>query len=523
METPERNNLIATSIILIIFFTVGYIFTATDNLAGFSDDSATYMIMADNLSPFSETSDSFMRSYHYHHLPPGFPLIQAIFNIHNSLYATHILILIELTVAVIFFIQLSKTALGRDFYLLPAITLLLLPGLWMEMLRIISEHQYMMLSLITLYFVTRNTDRSYTFITLIGLLIGFAILTRTIGISLLIATLLYLVFSEDNKHFSYSKLLLLILLSCAPFITWGILKPEIEHSYFSDLIRALINDGIINTVKNSLVNIPHAWVQNIALRPSAIYAPQYFIALISGLIVILGMISRIRSPDTIYTILYMGILMIWPYPDEMSRFLYPLLPFLTLHFISGLRLTTNALRRHMIAIFLLFIITVPAPALFAVYDRYKVGSDLLGIDVSHIPELYTTTSSKKAYSTAIIWNGTIELMKSLKPVSSHYGKALTIKPQFLTYLSNVYSEKIPLYIPDHKEEYYRYIMDSGASHIILTTIPVSIPADNINMTEILSNISDIGFKLNINTNTDKITVLTMMNIRRQVSPPRQTG
>ena len=188
--------------------------------------------------------------------------------------------------------------------------------------------------------------------------------------------------------------------------------------------------------------ILHAWVQNIALWPQAVNHLHYFITLLFAVPAILGMTIRARSPETRYLLFYLGILIVWPYPDDMSRFLYPVMPFILLNLVVGIQWLTrgNRVRNLKHFLILLFILAAITPSHIKAYERYNLGKSLFGNDVTHIPELYTLQSEKDAASTSLIWHKTAEFMKSLKQVSAGYGMTLTIKPQFLTFYSDIKAE-----------------------------------------------------------------------------------
>jgi F0F1-type ATP synthase membrane subunit c/vacuolar-type H+-ATPase subunit K len=504
--------------LLLLFVLLASWFSISDHLAGFSDDSATYLIMAGNLSPYDDVPESHRLSYHYDHLPPGFHVLAAVLGIHPNIELLHALILFELVIALVLFSLLCKSLLPRNQYLIPVIMFAMSPGLWMEMLRITSEHQYMLLSLAVILMLHKYPRSNVSTLFVIALLVGLAILTRTIGISLLMAFFVHMLIRDKTK--SAHRTFLILFACLIPAAIWNATKPDITYSYISDLMDTyskLELYQIFLMIGSSMEALGNAWIQNIALRPEAINKFQLIMAITLGLFIIPGLIIRKGSPETLYILFYLGIAVIWPYSDEMPRFLYPVMPFLILYAYTGLTGAFNALNWG-IARFpaiVAIILSIYVPSTLAIYERYKIGYDAAKTQVTYIPELYTIHSSDKAVSTAVSWHETLNFMESLKPIHEGYGLTLTIKPQFLTFLSDIYAEKIPLYERRYEKEYFEYIYQQNARHLLISTIPVTKQGQDTNIIEVLKKIADERFSLVYMNHDQRVTIATMMDIRRR--------
>jgi hypothetical protein len=504
--------------LLLLFVLLASWFSISEHLAGFSDDSATYLIMSGNLSPYDDVPESHRLSYYYHHLPPGFPILAAVLGIHHNIPLLHTLILFELAVALVLFGLLCKLLLPRNQYLIPVIMFALSPGLWMEMLRITSEHQYMLLSLAVILMLHKSPRSNVLTLFIIAFLVGLAILTRTIGISLLMAFFVHMIKRDQTR---YALKTLLISFTCLiPVAVWSVTKPDITYTYISDLVDTYSKQDlhqIVLMLGSSIEALGNAWIQNIALRPEAVNKFQLIMAITLGLFILPGLVLRKRSPETLYILFYLGIAVIWPYSDEMPRFLYPVMPFLILYAYTGLIGVFNALHwnKAKFPIIATITLSIYIPSALAIHERYEIGYGSANTRTTYIPELYTIHSRNKAFSTAVSWHETLNFMESLKPIHEGYGLTLTIKPQFLTFLSDIYAEKIPLYDRKYEKEYFKYIYQKNAKHLLISTIPVTKQDQDTDIIEVLKKIADERFSLVYMNHDEKVTIATMMDIRRQ--------
>jgi len=386
------------------------------------------------------------------------------------------------------------------------------------MLRITPEHQYMLLSLTVILLLHKYSQNNILMLVMIALLIGLAILTRTIGISLLVAFFIHMI-KRDQSRYSLRSLVILCI-GLIPAAVWHETRPDIGHSYISDMVNIYSKQDlqqIFLMLGSSIKALGTAWIQNIALRPEAVNELHLITAIIVGLFILPGLVIRKNSPETLYVLSYLGITVIWPYPDEMPRFLYPVMPFLILYAYTGLTAALNALHWNAgkFIVAAAIALSVYAPSALAIYERHTIGYGADNARVTYIPELYTIHSRDKAFSTAVIWHETLNFMESLKPFHEGYGLTLTIKPQFFTFLSDIYAEKIPQYDSAYEKEYFDYLYRANAKHLLITTIPITTSENDVDIVKVLQKVAEERFSL-VHMNNDRmVNVVTMMDMRQR--------
>jgi hypothetical protein len=499
---------------------VAYGFGVSNRLAGFSDDSATYLIMANYFSPFTETPESLIRAYQNVFLPPGFPIVLAFFGGAESIYISHVIVISEVLLAIAICYFLFKKTLGPGIAIYPLLIFITLPGMWIELLKIMSENQYMLLTFGFLCFVEfrKNNPLSKaanSFIT--GLFLSFILLTRDIGYSMLIAYLIWLMHSEKTavikKDFIYLVVGLVI-----PLVLWTGVKPDSMHSYADDFLLFQQSSSpivtLFTTITDNIYALHQAWLTNLVLFTLDNDITREIIIFISLLLVLAGWVGRIKKLDGLYVLIYVAVLLLWPYTSEMNRFIYPIMPLLLMYFLLGIktiRVINNS--RYLIPVIsIVFILLITTPALFFIAKRHQLGSDIYHEDVTNIIELYKNPSVYDAFRTALIWNHTHASMKTLATYFGKNDRILAVKPTFFTYLTGIYAEKLPRDSGYKFDEWISTVKSTGATHLFVST--VTIPA-NPNGTKIISKLSYYAEEVMIETynlNDQEIPIMAIYRL-----------
>jgi len=106
-----------------------------------------------------------------------------------------------------------------------------------------------------------------------------------------------------------------------------------------------------------------------------------------------AIIHRLRRlcPDTFYVVFYVALILVWPHPDHMTRFVYALMPLALLYTFAGVcvaldRYPAVPSRPVRLAAVLLMLALV-YPNVFVLIDRYNTPI------ASHIPEDFRHTHS----------------------------------------------------------------------------------------------------------------------------------
>lgn len=219
-----------------------------------------------------------------------------------------------------------------------------------------TELLYLALSILALWFAERYLDEGREWLGVAtGVFLGLTCLTRTIGITLVVAVgFNYLIKRQYRKM---CMALAVSTLFIIPWFLWQHLAKSPTGSpttlYYTNYIgdfRTFVTDvGFISNVV--ITNLPFllvftppalCWALENAQLKDPIFLP---LLLLSFALMTLGYLRSWRygvSLPGLYMVFYFGILLLWPYP-HYDRFLIPLLPFLMLFMLRQLKILTSPL------------------------------------------------------------------------------------------------------------------------------------------------------------------------------------
>lgn len=213
---------------------------------------------------------------------------------------------------------------------------------------ILTEIPFLFFFLLSLLLFQDSMSRGIRLF-LASLAIVMSYYIRSIGVALLIATPLFLIFKREFKQLIFILFLFVILVS--PWILRGMMLGEEGVSYTAYFLlrdpydvhsgQITFSQSLSRIGKNakfySTNLIPKTLFPKSILPPpqkgfSIVLAPLILGVLVLGFVVDLKKGVRLEHP---YLIFYSAILLLWPQKWSSPRFLIPILPFLFLYFALG--------------------------------------------------------------------------------------------------------------------------------------------------------------------------------------------
>ncbi len=384
-STPTTTLLQKIVIACWILLGLSYYFYTWHDMPSFISDGFIYLLQADYFSPYSDIAsnitDYAIRSRSF---PPLYPLLLGLLgggsqNIAISYFISTSFLLL----AVWFFIQWLRQlnfeiqfawGLGVLFLLLPR-TLLFVQEIW-------SEYLYLLWVFVCFYAIEKSRQNS-KWLYFAGLSCGLAIISRTVGISLILALLVYLIYHRRPYKIRVISLALL------PLLLWKIYSLVMDITYYSgnygsDLLENYhhfieIMQGDVLAMFWELLLLQSktfglAWLLNFDSQLSPLIL---VIGGLSGILAILGWLQRLLNItyDAVYVLIYFAIIFVWNFPDQNTRFihiLFPILMFYALNIIiyslDKAKLYSKFIKVEMI--FLLVILITIMPALISIGKQY---------------------------------------------------------------------------------------------------------------------------------------------------------
>ncbi len=357
-------------------------FSVGDSLGG-EADAPVYLLMArwfsgDHSAPVELMMEQAL-------FPPFYPFLLALVGAADSIaYAHRVTVIALLFSSVLFALWLRQQAVRPSVQAGMALLWLLLPSTWMISFELMSEPLYLLLSLVTLLLFKPFASRAlgYRFVIIIPL--ALLLLTRTLGISLILAMLMVLL------KLRYWKGIGLLSLSLLPVGAWYGYKALLGfHGNYqmgflinaTDVQQLILHHwGKVNT---NLLAMVSSLSDLFALNA---HWAQQGCALLICTAACVGWLKRLYAwkVDALYLFIYMGIVLIWPFPDHIERFIWPLLPLLFYYALSLVPIQRQALC-------VLSLLLLLMPSYFYIGQRWLEGGQLLASEVEF-------TQTKRWYS-----------------------------------------------------------------------------------------------------------------------------
>ncbi len=354
--TPRHKNILKFALIFLLCCPLLLINIRDD--IDWGDDNAHYLLQAKYIvNDIPQSQTQYVYNINCQQLGPpaypmGFPLLLSVvyyFEGMNflsfSLYLTAFLIILALLM-----LWLYKD--NHRFLTSVFLILIVVYNPWTLAFKseIMSEIPFMVVLILTIL-IYKKSENIFSLI-IVGLLTGYLISTRTIGAALPLAFLIDVtsngIGSFRKKESTVRKIILkqFIKIVIIFFFSFGL--------YF--LLNNLIFDIPDDSAKGyyrlfSFDGLGAIILQNLAVYTEvlkAFFSPQngkwLFLPLITQSLVftfiLLGFFSKIiKKPDftDFFVILYMLVLLVYPYTQSGFRFLFPILPFLLSYAVLGLK------------------------------------------------------------------------------------------------------------------------------------------------------------------------------------------
>jgi hypothetical protein len=299
------------------------VWTWTDQLGAIDSDGPSYLLMAQHYS--SHVIDHSVTSIAatFGRFPPLYPLLLAHLHVAHDLPLAHAATTIFFLLGLVAFYRwLLGEGLAWDQASLLVLLFAAIPGSWLPGLTFQSEYLYLGCSLLALIAMSsfkkqQNNQALY----LAALAVAGAVLTRTIGLTLFVPLLAVALCAPRGTA------ALALAIALAPLILWAAAHPR-EHAYFGSLL-ATYDAHPLQQLRDQLIlegrALRFGFEQNFEQVPAS--------RLVLDLLGVLGLAGATArawnlKPDGVYVAAYLCLLLLWPYPEEAKRLIWPIIPIL---------------------------------------------------------------------------------------------------------------------------------------------------------------------------------------------------
>ena len=468
---------IAVVILTLAFGLVCADFVWQPTLPTFADDSVSYLVMAQMFSPFGPVSqavaEAFPRDAFY---PPLFPLILALAGAaHNTAWAhalTALLLTASIPLIYLFGIRLLE---DRRAAAVATLCVVLLPSLWVNAKGILSEPLFCLLLVATFCILERNANGRGRLWQLAILMAAMA-LTRTVALPMIAAYGLWALTRRGTPLAARARAALPALAAVAAYAIWVLLRPVATADNYARIVLAqgsafLGAENPWTAIGASLLRQANAgaegWISSLLVFWVEGRPLRVVLAGAVGCLALAGMVQRLLAgkADSWMLATYLVIFLIWPFYDQMGRFLFPVLPVLILYAFQASATALRALGRPpglgpaLLAV-LMFSLTVPALAF--ILQRSQAEERF-----AEFIDWYRTPDLTAARNRVQVHLNLLADMAAIKALTRPEHRVMWVAPSYIALLAD--RRGIPA--PDERlspEAYRKAVFESGADYVFLS-------------------------------------------------------
>jgi len=407
-----------------------------DGYIGNITDSGVYLTIADYLSLYRPAShDLGVSMFHDFAFPPLYPLLLALMGGGSdhpvASYVATSCMSAGAVCAVYLWLRTQRLLLAEAL----GITLIfaLSPATMLTAISIQSEPLYVAVVFagFALWRVERAGSRAHSFA---AVLIGMSALVRMVGITGIAALLIHWLSDETR-----SRRLTIPILALVPITAWTLVKTfnGMGPSYFDSVERHSLPATIAFVADQIAINLPAIWLGLVRCF-DLIGAPHasYAVGLLS-LLFFIGWILRARrfEIESLYLAFYLALIVVWPFPDHMRRFLQVLLPIFLLYSYVGTHFLASycapSIRRAAGMVQIVIIMLVLAPSTLIIMQQVIASEGTEAENFVRSPQWYMYDTPLRA--TAVM-NGVTRVLDGMRGIDEHLPAGACVSSAAYSYI-----------------------------------------------------------------------------------------
>jgi hypothetical protein len=467
---------------------VAMAFTWQPGLASLFDDSVSYLVIAQAVSPFGEASPAVLSAAAHEKYPPLAGWLIALGGGAFDWRFAHAIVAIAFAASVLTLgwharVVTASAAMG----LAAALAYAWLPGAWLNVKGILAEFPYMAISFAALAlhasWYGRVPARGAAIA--LGTLVAAAFFARTIGVALLagIAAAEMLRFARERDGARLRSLAWIAGIPLAAALLWYALRPSVgEDAYASfgaNVAQQTASGGVdfvAGLLAANLAALRDAWLTALIIFWGEPWKPGFLLASALGIVGSAATLWRALrgEADGLYCLLFIAILLAWPFPGQMFRLALPVVPLLLVHFLwAWTRLLERAspasgARRAPWGALLPLALCMPA-ALFYIAPRAVAGAEGDGpLRKGDIAEFYRIPSLAGAEASALAQIGVFGDLRRIGETTPPAARVMWYRPNYVALLAQRHG--VPLERPRGAADLAAQVRATRADYIYLAEL-----------------------------------------------------
>ena len=488
----------------ILLATVVMNFVSTSEIVSLGSDNVSYLLMAETFSPYQTATEIVREAARYQTYPPLFPLLLALLGASSDYLWAHRIVGGEFLLACVLLYFLARKMLGSaGLALIALLAFGLIPASWINVLGILSENQYLVLSLGAFLLLRRDQPRSADSVCLAVLLIA-AVLTRSIGLALIVAVLIGAWISSKGEPSSRRQRTAATLAAAISFVLWEVFSGEPSESHYLEnwlqVGRLLSDAGLAGICQFLIFQVIQIWEAVLTgLIHHWVLAESTFVLLLLFLLVALMDIAfRLKSQEleAIYILVFLCVLMGWGAAGGQTwRLVYPIIPLLLVFFVSGIdricrSIPVNKYQKHIRFFLCGLLLTTLSNGGLVILARHQHsrGNDTEGY--RYMTAYYQGISLSAAKSKSQAELAIIEGLRKVDLLTDPDSVVAWFSPMYVNLLSKRRSVEIP--ITPSKQQTEAYLREEGIDFIFLSRYHPRQYADQVNGLKSMESYASMG-------------------------------
>src|SRR5579862_4699898 len=445
----------ALALLAIAVGVIAVMFTWQAGLASLFDDSVSYLVMAQALSPGHPTPAPIAAAFPLEKYPPLFPLLLAVGGGAYDWRIAHAWVALSFAASV-FLLGVHSRRITQSDALGFAVALVFawMPGTWLNLKGILSEFPYMALVFVALmqYRAARDSPARWRHV-LLCVLLAAVVLTRTIGVALVAAVAIVEAATWFRTRDRERLLRSATTLAAAAGIValWYVVRPrggdDAYVAFGSGVARGAAEQGIewaLGIVSTNVSALVDAWLSATLIYWGEPWKPGFLLACVVGVGGLAGTLWRAMrlEADAIYVLAFIAILLVWPFPGQMYRLALPAMPFLLanaawLWMRSASRFApAHALRWSVIGVLAPLAICVPALLAYVAQRATAPGAEIAaGYHYNDIAEFYRIPDLSAANANALLEIGVLADFDHIRRTTPDSARVMWYLPGYVALLA----------------------------------------------------------------------------------------
>ena len=455
-------------------------FSWQPGLATLHDDSASYLVMAQALSPWHAASPAVVAQMPYEKYPPLFPALLAITGAAFEWHWAHALVAICFAASVAL-LGLHAGRVSRSLAVGAAAAAMYaaMPGAWLNVKGILSEFPYMAIVFGTLAWLEGRQAKPWTARSAgaLAVLLAAAMLTRTIGVALWIAVAIAQAAAAARERDAARMRAVAVALLAALAVAglWYALRPAGgDDAYVSSSLGVMERvraDGpmwLASLVANNASALVDAWLNALVIYWGEWWQPRFLGAATIGVAALAAVgwrALRLRT-DGLYVVAFLAVLLVWPYSGQMYRLALPVFPLALALLLCGVAVAARSRLPERLAVrAACYAAAVPlafcAPALFYIAQRSRLPND-------SIMELYRIPFRPDAEANAARQAAGLDDMARIGATTPAAARVMGYGPSYIALLAG--RRAVPLDYPADAADMQRQISRARPDYVYLSHV-----------------------------------------------------